>query len=120
VGVIIPFLRGGAGLHNKGFTSVDIHAMSIALTDACRILDLRDDYSAKRALAARIVDLALNGEFNPSRLCDILLHEADLTEYGGVSDPVPLTPASVTTIEGAPQVFESPCRYSKLRHRSLR
>jgi hypothetical protein len=103
VGIIVPFLRDGVGLHNKGFMSLDIHAMFKALSDACQILDLQDDYSAKRALAARIVDLALDGERNPSRLVDTVLHEAGLTEYVGVSNPVPLTPVLVRATKGAPR-----------------
>jgi hypothetical protein len=103
VGIIVPFLRDCVGLHNKGFMSLDGLAMFRALSDACQILDLRDDYSAKRALAARIVDLALDGEGGPSRLRDIVLHEASLTKYVGVSDPVPLTPVLVRATKGAPR-----------------
>jgi hypothetical protein len=69
---ILPFVKDGV------FDQKDITAMSMALDDMCKILNLQDDNSAKEVIASRIVDLARAGERNPTRLRDRILHEANL------------------------------------------
>jgi hypothetical protein len=92
VGTIVPFLRDGAALRDGTFERLDTAAMSRALADACQILDLRENYSAKEAIAARIVDLALQGEKSPTRMRDIVLYEAGAIECLGFTVPLPLAP----------------------------
>jgi hypothetical protein len=89
VGTILPFLREGAGLRDGTFERLDTEAMSRALADACQILDLRENYSAKEAIAARIVDLALQGEKSPTRMRDIVLYEAGAIECQALTAPLP-------------------------------
>jgi hypothetical protein len=67
---IVPFLRDSV------FDPKDITAMSMALDDVCKSLDLLDDSSAREVMAARIIDLARAGERSPTRLRDRVLHEA--------------------------------------------
>ena len=69
---ILPFVKDGV------FDQKDITAMSMALDDVCKILNLRDDSSAREVIAIRIVDLARTGERSPTRLRDRILHEACL------------------------------------------
>jgi hypothetical protein len=92
VGTIVPFLRDGAALRVGAFERLDTDVMSRALADACQILDLREDHSAKEAIAARIVELALQGEKSATRMRDIVLYEAGLTECQGFAAPRPLPP----------------------------
>jgi hypothetical protein len=75
---ILPFVKDGA------FDQKDITAMSTALDDVCKILNLRDDSSAREVIAIRIVDLARAGERSPARLRDRILHEADLARHVGL------------------------------------
>ena len=75
---ILPFVKDGV------FDQKDITAMSMALDDVCKILNLRDDSSAREVIASRIVDLARAGERNPTRLRDRILHEADLARHVGL------------------------------------
>ena len=75
---ILPFVKDGV------FDQKDITAMSMALDDVCKMLNLRDDNSAKEVIASRIVDLARAGERNPTRLRDRILHEADLARHVGL------------------------------------
>jgi hypothetical protein len=77
---ILPFVKDGA------FDQKDITAMSMALDDVCKILNLRDDNSAKEIIASRIVDLARAGECSPTRLRDRVLHEADLARHVGLNE----------------------------------
>ena len=77
---ILPFVKDGV------FDQKDITAMSMALDDVCKLLNLRDDNSAKEVIASRIVDLARAGERNPTRLRDRVLHEADLARHVGLDD----------------------------------
>ena len=77
---ILPFVKDGV------FDQKDITAMSVALDDVCKILNLRDDSSAKEVIAYRIVDLARAGERNPARLRDRILREADLARHVGLDD----------------------------------
>ena len=75
---ILPFVRDGV------FDDKDITAMSTALDDVCKILNLRDDNSAREVIAIRIIDLARAGERSPTRLRDRILHEADLARHVGL------------------------------------
>ena len=75
---ILPFVKDGV------FDQKDITAMSMALDDVCKILNLRDDSSAREVIAIRIVDLARAGERSPTRLRDRILHEADLARHVGL------------------------------------
>jgi len=77
---ILPFVKDGV------FDQKDITAMSMALDDVCKILNLQDDNSAKEVIASRIVDLARAGERNPTRLRDRILHEADLARNVGLDE----------------------------------
>ena len=75
---ILPFVRDGV------FDQKDIAAMSTALDDVCKMLNLRDDSSAREVIAIRIVDLARAGERGPTRLRDRILHEANLARHVGL------------------------------------
>jgi hypothetical protein len=75
---ILPFVKDGA------FDQKDIAAMSAALDDVCKILNLRDDSSAREVIAIRIIDLARAGERSPARLRDRILHEANLAPHVGL------------------------------------
>ena len=75
---ILPFVKDGV------FDHEDITAMSMALDDVCKTLNLRDDNSAREVIATRIIDLAKAGERNPMRLRDRILHEADLARHVGL------------------------------------
>jgi hypothetical protein len=75
---ILPFVKDGV------FDQKDISAMSMALDDVCKILNLRDDSSAREVIAIRIVDLARAGEHSPTRLRDRILREADLARHVGL------------------------------------
>jgi hypothetical protein len=75
---ILPFVKDGV------FDQKDITAMSMALDDVCKILNLRDDSSAREVIAIRIVDLARAGERSPTRLRDRILREADLARHVGL------------------------------------
>jgi hypothetical protein len=77
---ILPFVKDGV------FDDKDITAMSMALDDVCKILNLRDDNSAKEVIASRIVDLARAGERSSTRLRDRVLHEADLARHVGLDE----------------------------------
>ena len=76
--IILPFVKDGV------FDQKDITAMSVALDDVCKILNLRDDSSAREVISTRIIDLAKAGERNPMRLRDRILHEADLARHVGL------------------------------------
>jgi len=69
---ILPFLRRDDGV----FDPQDITAMSMALDDICKELNLRDDGAAREVIAVRIIDLAKSGERSPTRLRDRVLQEA--------------------------------------------
>ena len=72
---ILPFVKDGV------FNPQDITAMSMALDDVCKILNLPDDNSAREVMAIRIIDLARAGERSPARLRDSILHEAHLARH---------------------------------------
>jgi hypothetical protein len=76
--IILPFVKDGV------FDDKDITAMSAALDDVCKILNLRDDSAAREVIAIRIIDLARAGERSPTRLRDRILHEADLARHVGL------------------------------------
>jgi hypothetical protein len=67
---IVPFLNGGV------FAPHDIQAMSTALEDVCKILNLADEAKRERELLAnKIVALAQQGERNAAALRDRMLRE---------------------------------------------
>ena len=77
---ILPFVKDGV------FHQEDITAMSMALDDVCKILNLRDDNSAREVISTRIIDLARAGERSPTRLRDRILQEADLARHVGLDE----------------------------------
>ena len=67
---IAPFPRDIA------FGPQDIEAMSVALEDICKILNLADQAKSERELLAKtIITLAQQGERDPSLLRDRMLRE---------------------------------------------
>ena len=79
---ILSFLRGDDGV----FDPEDITAMSMALDDICKELNLRDDSAAREVMAVRIIDLAKSGERSPTRLRDRVLQEAHMAERVNLDD----------------------------------
>jgi hypothetical protein len=77
---ILPFVKDGA------FDQEAITAMSMALDEVCKILNLRDDNAAREVMASRIIDLARAGERSPTRLRDRILREADLARHVGLDE----------------------------------
>ena len=77
---ILPFLQGRENV----FDPKDVTAMSMALDDVCKALNLRDDSAAREVIAVRIIDLAKGGERSPTRLRDRVLHEAGMAERIGL------------------------------------
>jgi predicted Holliday junction resolvase-like endonuclease len=77
---ILPFLKDGV------FDPKDITAMSTALDDVCKELDLRDDSAAREVIAVRIIDLAKAGERSPTRLRDRVLQEAHMAQRVNLDD----------------------------------
>jgi ABC-type hemin transport system substrate-binding protein len=70
---IVPFLKDGA------FEPDDIQAMSMALDDVCKILNLTDrTQAAREVVAERIIELARRGERNPAILRDLVLQASGL------------------------------------------
>jgi hypothetical protein len=67
---IIPFLQDAA------FDPSAVRAMSIALEEVCRALQVNGDQRAREAMAVRIIELARRGERDPGRLRDRVLREA--------------------------------------------
>jgi hypothetical protein len=70
---IIPFLQDNA------FDPDALRAMSTALEEVCRKLQVNGDRRAREAMAIRIIQLARRGERDPERLSDRLLREAGAT-----------------------------------------
>lgn len=67
---IVPFLRDGV------FEPDDIDAMSMALDDVRKTLNLSDNAKAEHeAIAGRIIELARQGERSPKLLRDRILQE---------------------------------------------
>lgn len=75
----LPFLNDGA------FQPNDVHAMSMALDDVCKGLNLRDNRQ-REIIAERIVDLARRGIRSPTLLRDRVLHEAEVAERVWLGD----------------------------------
>jgi hypothetical protein len=71
MGAIVPFLKGAV------FEPQDIAAMSTALDDVCKALNVDNDARAREVIAVRIIELASRGERNPIRLRDHVLGEAN-------------------------------------------
>jgi hypothetical protein len=70
---ILPHLRDAV------FDPKDITAMSMALEDVCKALDILDG-PAREVIAERIIALATTGERSPTRLRDRVLREAGLSD----------------------------------------
>jgi hypothetical protein len=70
---ILPYLRDAV------FEQTDITAMSIALADVCKALNILDG-PAREVIAERIIALARTGERSPTLLRDRVLREAGLAD----------------------------------------
>jgi hypothetical protein len=70
---IIPFLQ------DEAFDPDALRAMSTALEEVCRKLQVNGDQRAREAMAVRIIELARRGERDPERLSDGVLREAGAT-----------------------------------------
>ena len=68
---IVPYLKDAA------FEPADIAAMSTALDDVCKALNVNGDVPAREVIAIRIIELARRGERSPAKLRDRLLLEAN-------------------------------------------
>ena len=67
---IVPFLEGSV------FRPEDIQAMSMALEDVCKTLNLADEAKSERELLAKkIISLVRQGERNAALLRDRMLRE---------------------------------------------
>jgi hypothetical protein len=66
-------------LENGAFDPDTLRAMSIALEEVCRTLQLDGDQRAREVMAVRIVELARCGERNHERLRDQVLREVSAT-----------------------------------------
>jgi hypothetical protein len=64
-------------LQEEVFQPNDLTAMSMALDDVCKELQLDGNASAKETVAVRIIELARCGERSPTKLRDRVLHEAN-------------------------------------------
>jgi hypothetical protein len=76
---ILPYVRDAV------FEQKDITAMSMALDDVCKALNILDG-PAREVIAERIIALAMNGERSPTRLRDRVLHEAGLDDANGATN----------------------------------
>jgi hypothetical protein len=76
MGSIIPFLPDGMRLRDSVFEPDEIKVMSAAFDEVCEALKLQHGSSAKRIMAARIIDLVRGGERSPRRLRDTVLQGA--------------------------------------------
>jgi hypothetical protein len=79
---ILPFLRRDEGV----FDPKDITAMSMALDDICKELNLRDDSAAREVIAVRIINLAKIGERSPARLRDRVLQDTHMAQRANLDD----------------------------------
>ena len=68
----IPFQKGEAV-----FDPDEIRAMSMALDDVCKALELDGNVKAREVVAIRIIELARRGERSPTRLRDRVVNEAN-------------------------------------------
>lgn len=80
MGTILPFLRS----QDNAFDPKDITAMSMALDEVCKSLNLKDSSTAREVMAVRIIELAKAGERSPTRLRDRVLHEAGMGDRIGL------------------------------------
>src|SRR3954464_5017489 len=78
VATIIPFLNG-----DGVFDPNDITAMSMALDDVCKALNLTNAKAAREVVAERIIELARKGERSPTRLRDRVLQESGFADGNG-------------------------------------
>jgi hypothetical protein len=78
---ITPFLTDGGV-----FDPSDIKAMSMALNDVCKTLNLVDGDPAQEVIAERIIALARDGERSPTRLRNRVLRDAGLAQREGATD----------------------------------
>jgi hypothetical protein len=76
---IRPYLRDAV------FDQKDISAMSMALDDVCKALNILDDRQAREVIAERIIALARDGERSPTLLRDKVLREAGLAHAAHVN-----------------------------------
>ena len=76
---IMPYLRDAA------FEQKDITAMSMALDDVCRALNIPDG-PTREVIAERIIALATTGERSPTRLRDRVMREAGLADSNEAFD----------------------------------
>ena len=79
---IIPFLRASENV----FDPKDVSAMSMALDDVCKALNLNDESSAREMVAMRIIDLAKAGMRSATGLRDRVLHEVTMAGRLGLND----------------------------------
>jgi hypothetical protein len=77
---ILPYLRDAV------FEPKDIAAMSMALDDVCKSLNLLDGTPAREVIAERIIALARTGERSPTLLRDRVLREAGLADGNGATN----------------------------------
>ena len=69
---IVPFLTDHPVFDHK-----EITAMSMALEDVCKALNIGSNTTAREIIAIRIIELARRGERSPTRLRDRLVSEAN-------------------------------------------
>jgi hypothetical protein len=77
---ILPYLRDAV------FEQKDITAMSMALDDVCKALNIVDGNPAREVIAERIIALAEAGERSPTRLRDTVLRKVGLADQAGLTD----------------------------------
>jgi hypothetical protein len=74
MGTISRFLA-----NDSAFDPIDVEAMSNALDDVCKVLNLTNGAKvAREVMAERIIELARRGERSPTVLRDRVLREAGL------------------------------------------
>jgi hypothetical protein len=81
---ITPFLQGDA------FGPGALRAMSTALEEVCRMLQIEHNQGAREVMAARIIDLARRGERNPKQLRNRVLREAGIAHLLVDDTPTPM------------------------------
>jgi hypothetical protein len=94
---IVPFLEGSV------FRPQDIQAMSTALEDVCKTLNLADEAKSERELLARkIIAVVRQGEHNAALLHDRMLREIAYPEAcrRPVSHPLHLPSESGLAADG--------------------
>jgi hypothetical protein len=78
---ILPFVPDDENV----FDPKDLAAMSMALDEVCKTLNLDGDSSARETVAVRIIELARGGERSATRLRDRVLHEAAMAGQVGLN-----------------------------------